>query len=230
MTQKLLTLPFRIGFGAARTAIDLSAKTLDLSLHLAGSAIDTFWPGSSSESAEPDRQPSASDTHTDAPTSATTTDTATGTGAATATTTATDRPARPKPARESRVNGHGTQHAPATPPASAQPAPAPPPEQQPDTPLSPQQDAIKTIADEEEVVAEFAEPGAEDGAGAQIEVDEPWDGYAEMNASAIIGRIDQAGAAELALLELYEQMHKKRQTVLSAAAKRLRALSPPQDS
>jgi hypothetical protein len=51
-----------------------------------------------------------------------------------------------------------------------------------------------------------------------------------MNANTIIGRIDQASAAELALLELYEQMHKKRQTVLSAAAKRLRALSPPQES
>lgn len=212
MTQKLLTLPFRIGFGAARTAIDISAKTLDLSLHLAGSAIDTFWPGSSSEpgapqASDPEGQPE--------------------TGPATATVT----PPRPRPPRESRVNGHGTQHAPATPPGAAQqPAPAPPPEQQPDTPLSPQQDALKTIEDEEEVVAEFADPGAEDGAGAQLEVDQPWEGYAKMNANTIIGRIDQASAAELALLELYEQMHKKRQTVLSAAAKRLRALSPPQES
>jgi hypothetical protein len=222
MTQKLLTLPFRIGLGAARTAVHISAKTLDMSAKLAGTAIGTLWPGSSSE---PDRQPATGPSATGPSATAPSTSTA-----------PTQRPSRPRATRENRVNGHQAQSTAPPPPAhtpseSALPEPAPSAstagDQPPPTPLSPYRDALKTIEDDDEIVAEFAEPGAEDGAGAQLQVAEPWEGYARMNAASILARVDQAGPAELALLELYEQTHKKRQTVLRAAAKRLRALSPP---
>ncbi len=78
-----------------------------------------------------------------------------------------------------------------------------------------------------ELVAEFAERGAEDGAGANATVDEPWQGYAQMSADAITARIGDADLAELAVVELYEQTHAKRQTVLEAAERRLRSLSGP---
>jgi hypothetical protein len=206
MTQKLLTLPFRIGFGAARTAFDISAKTLDISTSLVETAIGIIRPGSH----ETERQETAS-----APSAASPTPTSPA---------RETRESREDRQRSSRVNGQPTT------PTFPTPATVTPPEQLPDTPLTPQQDAIKTIdeEDEEEIVAEFAEPGAEDGAGAQLEIEEPWEGYASMNAGTVISRLEQADPAQLALVELYEQMHKNRQTVLSAAAKRLRALSPPE--
>jgi hypothetical protein len=97
-------------------------------------------------------------------------------------------------------------------------------EAEPATPLDPAQELAKTIDDEPELVEESAEPGAEDGAGAAVEVDEPWPGYADMNANAVIVRLREAGAAELALVELYEPAHKRRKTVLAAAERRLRAI------
>jgi hypothetical protein len=207
MTQKLLTLPFRVGFSAARTALDVSAKTLDLSVKLAGAAVNVVRPGgrhgeeapSASQSPTPPERPQAPP--------------------------APSRPPRPP----ERVNGHSdsTPTPPAPPAPPAPPTPVTPPDEQPPTPLSREQEVVKTLEDEDELVAEFAEPGAEDGAGAQLDVEAPWEGYAQMNANAVIGRIEQANAAELAVLELYEQLHKKRQTVLSAANRRLRALSPP---
>lgn len=217
MTQKLLTLPFRLGFGAARTAFDISAKTLDVSTTLARVAIETIRPGhdSGADGAEPDtgRQDETAKT-TDAP------------EVSSETSKAAESPQKPRPSRESRVNGHSA--APPAPAAPAPPAPIIPPSEQPDTPLTHEQEVVKTLEDEEELVAEFAEPGAEDGAGAQLDIEEPWEGYARMNAGTIVSRIDQADSAELALVELYEQTHKKRQTVITAAAKRLRALSPPE--
>ncbi len=126
------------------------------------------------------------------------------------------------------------------PAGSAEPSPAPAPEdrsvlveedvvapdEQPQTPLTPHDAAVKTIDDEDEVVAEFAEPGAEDGAGAQLHLEEPWEGYDCETADAVNERIANADVAELAFLELYEQSHKQRKTVLHAAAQRLQELSP----
>ncbi len=186
MTQKLLTLPFRLGFGAARTALDISVKTLDVSAKLAGSAVEILRPHgqpSEPERSAPERPAPERSTAT-APEPA-----------------PAPRPRQPAPPR---VNGHAA------------------------TPLTHEQEVVKTLDDEDELVAEFAEPGAEEGAGAQLDVAEPWEGYAQMNATAVISRIDGADQAELALLELYEQTHRKRQTVLTAASRRLRALSPPE--
>jgi hypothetical protein len=103
-------------------------------------------------------------------------------------------------------------------------------EAEPATPLEPARDQAKTIDEEPELVEELAEPGAEDGAGAEVEVQEPWEGYADMNADAVIGRVRNASAAELTLVELYERVNKHRKTVLAAAERRHKAISGPAGS
>jgi hypothetical protein len=70
-------------------------------------------------------------------------------------------------------------------------------------------------------VAEFAEPGAEDGAGAEIDVDEPWDGYDAMRAPEIQRALGAASPAALGAVRLYESMHKGRRSVLDAVDRRL---------
>lgn len=81
------------------------------------------------------------------------------------------------------------------------------------------------VSEEPELVEEFAEQGAEDGAGAEVRIDEPWDGYARMRAQDVIDRIATATAAELAAVNLYEGAHGARQTVLDAARRQLELTS-----
>jgi hypothetical protein len=100
------------------------------------------------------------------------------------------------------------------------------PEVKPTAPLSTERDA-KTLDDEPVVVAEFAELGAADGAGAQVDVDVPWEGYSSMAAEAILARLEQLDMAQLAVVQLYERTHKNRRTVLEAAERRLRSLTSP---
>jgi hypothetical protein len=83
------------------------------------------------------------------------------------------------------------------------------------------------VSEEPVVVEEFAEPGAEEGAGASVTVEEPWDGYARMTARDITARLGEASLAELAAVQLYESTHKQRETVLSAAQRELRTKSAP---
>jgi hypothetical protein len=78
------------------------------------------------------------------------------------------------------------------------------------------------VSEEPELVREAAEPGAEDGAGAQLTVMEPWNGYARMNAREVIARARQASPAELAAVRLYESRHRSRQTVLAAVDRQLK--------
>lgn len=113
----------------------------------------------------------------------------------------------------------------------AGPAPPPEPPQAVDygtatpEPLAEASDRAKTVDDEPELVAEFAEPGAEEGASAAVEVDEPWEGYDDLTAEEAIARIGGADAAALAVVELYERSHKQRRTVLAAAERRQRELA-----
>ena len=72
------------------------------------------------------------------------------------------------------------------------------------------------------VVAEVAEEGAEEGAGAEVHVDEPWDGYRAMTAADIRARLADADATVAAAVKLYEGMHKDRTSVIEAADRRLR--------
>jgi hypothetical protein len=105
------------------------------------------------------------------------------------------------------------------PPASrpappARPLPTQPPPSTPDR--SPEH-----VSREPVLVEEFAEPGAEDGAGAEVRVDEPWDGYAKLSAREVIARVREADLAELITVNLYENAHRGRQTVLSAVERQL---------
>jgi hypothetical protein len=78
------------------------------------------------------------------------------------------------------------------------------------------------VSEEPELVEEFAEPGAEDGAGATITVAEPWNGYEQMSAKDVIARARRANPAVLAAVRLYEARHRSRQTVLAAVDRQLR--------
>src|SRR4051794_24692157 len=88
--------------------------------------------------------------------------------------------------------------APVPPPRASARAPVPAP-----APAGPADESSPAhIEDEPELVAEFADPGAEEGAGPELHVDEPWDGYARMNAADVRERIAVAGAAEVAVVQL----------------------------
>jgi len=81
------------------------------------------------------------------------------------------------------------------------------------------------IDDKPELVAEFSDPGAEEGAGAELHVEEPWQGYRSMSAADVRDRVAVAEAAELAVVQLYESTHRKRRTILDAAQRRGRELA-----
>lgn len=126
-------------------------------------------------------------------------------------------------------------------PAEREPEPAREPEPEPEPELEPEPQASVApapveaepepepepvhVSEEPTLVEEFAEPGAEDGAGPEITVDEPWDGYAHMNAKDVISRLDAASQAELAAITLYENAHQRRQSVLSAVERQLELVS-----
>jgi hypothetical protein len=80
------------------------------------------------------------------------------------------------------------------------------------------------VSEEPVLVEEFADAGAEDGAGPEITVAEPWPAYGSMKANEVIARLGQAGPAEVAVARLYEQANRGRKTVLAAADRRLKAL------
>ncbi len=83
---------------------------------------------------------------------------------------------------------------------------------------------IPDHVDEEVVlVAEVAEEGAEDGAGAELHVDEPWDAYDEMTAAEIRDRLAAADSGLAAAVTLYETTHKSRRTVIEAAERALKS-------
>lgn len=73
----------------------------------------------------------------------------------------------------------------------------------------------------ETLIAELADPGAEDGAGAELRVEEPWHRYDALSAADIIDRLATQDAAALSVLLLYERAHRARKTVLDAAARAL---------
>jgi hypothetical protein len=109
---------------------------------------------------------------------------------------------------------------PAPPPPPAPPAPEPGvPPTPPPAPPGPQPPHIST---ESVLVGSVAEPGAQDGAGATIRVDEPWEGYDKLRAADIVERITGATVAQLGAIELYEQTARQRRTVLDAVGRALR--------
>jgi hypothetical protein len=121
---------------------------------------------------------------------------------------------------------------PAPPPAPAgapppPPAPAPAGAAPPETDEAPLRDPQHVDA-EATLVAESADPGAADGAGASVRVETPWPGYTRMTAAEIVDRLGAQEQAALTVLLLYERAHRRRRTVIDAAERELsrRAAAP----
>jgi hypothetical protein len=126
---------------------------------------------------------------------------------------------RPPPAAPVRGNGAPAAPVDVAPPAPVDVAPAAPADSPPAVP----DELIPDHVDEEVVlVAEVAEEGAEDGAGPELHVDPPWDGYDEMTAPEIRDRLAAADQVLAAAVDLYETTHKSRRTVIEAAERALR--------
>ncbi|HEY2441119.1 MAG TPA: hypothetical protein VGI07_12860 [Solirubrobacteraceae bacterium] len=83
------------------------------------------------------------------------------------------------------------------------------------------------VSEEPELVEEVAEPGAEDGAGAQLRIAEPWEGYRTMTAADVIDRLSSVSVEVLATVELYELAGRNRRSVVAAAQRALKRASPP---
>jgi hypothetical protein len=134
-----------------------------------------------------------------------------------------DMPRR-DPRRTTSTNG--------TEPPAAEPRPAPPEPpaelrqnvidlDAPPEPLDPRADHV---SEEVTLVEERADPGVEDGAGAQIRIDEPFKGYGALKAQDVIARVSAADEAQLTAIRLYEGMNRKRETVLRAVDRRFARL------
>ncbi|HET8978534.1 MAG TPA: hypothetical protein VFN87_10265 [Solirubrobacteraceae bacterium] len=162
-------------------------------------------PAASSTSAPADRAaPAARPTATPGATETTTTPTSPATAAP------TEPAAAPSPSpRETRPPAPGT-------PGTAEAAAAEPPAPEP-----------RHVDAEVELVEEVAEPGAEEGAGAQLRIAEPWDGYGSMKAADVVDRLATATPEELAAVELYEVSGRNRKSVVAAAQRALKRASPP---
>jgi hypothetical protein len=126
-----------------------------------------------------------------------------------------DEPPHPPPPKRER-NGGPTRR------AAREPVRRPPPPPPPEPPVEEEH-----VDEGAVVVAEVAEAGAEDGAGAELDVDEPWEGYESMTADQIIAELGQASRETVATVQLYETVGKGRESVLEAAERRLRELTPP---
>ena len=93
-----------------------------------------------------------------------------------------------------------------------------------DAPPALPDELIPDHVDEEVVlVAAVAEEGAEDGAGAELTVEAPWDSYDQMTAAEIRDRLAAADPVVAAAVNLYETTHKSRRTVIDAAERALKS-------
>lgn len=118
-------------------------------------------------------------------------------------------------------------------PPEAESPPRPPEAESPRPPQGPPARPVTTevpggpahVSEEPTLVDEFAELGAEDGAGAELHVQEPWRGYREMNAKQVIERLAEASPAELAAVQLYESRHRSRQKILTEVGSQLQKAS-----
>jgi hypothetical protein len=72
-----------------------------------------------------------------------------------------------------------------------------------------------------ELVAERADPGAEQGPGPEIHIEEPWPGYDRMTTPELIERLGEASDEVAAVVDLYERMHRDRRPVRQAAERAL---------
>ena len=147
---------------------------------------------------------------------------------------------------DGRHNGHGEDDVaaaperplaptltPEPPPAAdAHPGAAPGPTLTPEPPrprrpLRRHPEPAAHVSTEPELVQESADRGAEDGAGAQVRVGEPWPGYRSLKARDVVARLPFATREELAAVELFERAGANRKSVVVAAQRALKKASPP---
>ena len=83
--------------------------------------------------------------------------------------------------------------------------------------------AVEHVDRDAVVVAESADPGAADGAGAQIRIGEPWQGYGSLTAKEVNDRLAAASPEALAVARLYESANRNRVTVLREIDRRMQA-------
>lgn len=145
-----------------------------------------------------------------------------GSGAATAPRPDTEHGPQAEPAQApGPPSGSGREDDPAARAAAA--VAAPEPASPPKPPPAPPEAEPVHVSEEPTLVEAFAEPGAEDGAGAQVHIGEPWEGYGRMGAKEIISRLGGSTSAELAAVQLYESTQRSRQTILNAVQRELRS-------
>jgi hypothetical protein len=103
------------------------------------------------------------------------------------------------------------------------PAPEPAPVNRPprDAPDQPPADHVDREA---VLVAESHDPDAARPVGAQITVDEPWDGYDDLSPEQVVAEVEQADAGTAAVVRLYERLHRADAGVLEAIDQRLATL------
>jgi hypothetical protein len=122
---------------------------------------------------------------------------------------------RARPAERRPESGNGRRRDPAAEAAAAV-------AERPDAPVAEDTPPEPAHVDEEpELVAEIAEEGAEEGAGAEVTVEEPWPGYNEMTAADIEDRLVAEEETVVAAVRLYEASRKGRASVLEAASRKM---------
>lgn len=191
MGGKLMTLPLRLSLRSAQRITRAAGEVAGCALSITGQAIGALVRSRSGRTS--------------------------GEGAPPATEW------RQEPAEEA-VSPAGVEHPPPgpdAPPPEPEVAPNAEPVAEPDTaPATPFAEPAH-VSEEPTLVLEESEPGAEDGAGADVTVAEPWAGYRDMKAKDVIDRVKTASVAELAAMRLYEARHRARQTVLAAVDRQL---------
>jgi hypothetical protein len=118
---------------------------------------------------------------------------------------------------------------PPTPPADTEPPPKPrarrtarkatadkPARQRRTGPTRGQAAAIREAQRETEGQAAAASAGPARGAGPQVHVDAPWEGYDAMPLDQVLARLADADETLLAVVRMYESTHENRQAVLLA--------------
>jgi outer membrane biosynthesis protein TonB len=208
MIAELITLPLRLTFRTASFFLRGSEEVLKRAFALTGRSAE----------ATP-RYGGEDNLYDDDAAAATSSAGRSASAPSTAATSATPQPSEPEPThpeREPAAEGALVEE-----PKPVSEAPPIVEEPKPVSEAPPIVEEPTHVSEEPTIVVEFAEAGAEEGAGPQITIGEPWDGYARMSAKDVIARVGDADAAELAAVSLYESANQARQTVLAAVERQL---------
>ena len=97
-----------------------------------------------------------------------------------------------------------------------------PPTRRPAARGTPGPPAPPHVSEDPVPVATVADPGAAAGAGPELEIAEPWEGYDTMPVSHIADQLAAAPVEAAAAVRLYETANLSRRTILDATEVRLR--------